>query len=84
MSIDVEKLGAQHRIELYVTADCPYSAQAQAFYRSKGVPFTAYDAQHDVAKKRRMLELSGGNPTVPAIVVDGNYVQSGWGKPPRG
>jgi len=31
-----------------------------------------------------MLELAGGDPTVPAIVIDGKYVQSGWGKPPQG
>uniref|UniRef100_E6PCV9 Uncharacterized protein n=1 Tax=mine drainage metagenome TaxID=410659 RepID=E6PCV9_9ZZZZ len=30
-----------------------------------------------------MLELSGGDPTVPCIVVDGRYQQSGWGKPRR-
>jgi hypothetical protein len=31
-----------------------------------------------------MLAMAAGDPTVPAIVVDGTYVQSGWGKPPRG
>jgi hypothetical protein len=31
-----------------------------------------------------MLELTSGDITVPAIVVDGEYVQSGWGDPPRG
>ena len=31
-----------------------------------------------------MFGYSGGDPTVPVIVVDGKYVQSGWGSPPRG
>jgi thioredoxin reductase (NADPH) len=84
MAIDVEKLGPGHRIELYIKTDCPYCAQAQAFYRAKGWPFTTYDAQRDSAKKRTMLELAGGDPTVPAIVIDGKYMQSGWGNPPRG
>ena len=84
MAIDVEKLGPEHRIEMYIKTDCPYCAEAQAFYRSKGVPFTAIEAQHDAVQKRRMLDLAGGDPTVPAIVVDGKYVQSGWGKPPQG
>ncbi|HEY1727713.1 MAG TPA: glutaredoxin domain-containing protein [Candidatus Baltobacteraceae bacterium] len=82
--IDVEALGPGHRIELYIKSDCPYCAQAQAFYRSKGWAFESYDAQRDAAVRRRMLQLSSGDPTTPAIVVDGTYVQSGWGKPPRG
>lgn len=84
MAIDVENLGLGHRIELYVKADCPSCAQAQAFYRGKGWTFESYNAQDDDALKRRMLQLSNGNPTTPAIVIDGTYVQSGWGKPPRG
>lgn len=31
-----------------------------------------------------MFAYTGGDPTVPAIVVNGEYVQSGWGSPPRG
>lgn len=84
MAIDVEKPGPGRRIELYVKPGCPYCAEAQTFYRRAGLTFEAYNAQDDPATKRRMLELAGGNPTTPAIVIDGVYVQSGWGKPPRG
>jgi hypothetical protein len=31
-----------------------------------------------------MLNYSGGDLVVPCIVENGNYVQSGWGDPPRG
>jgi hypothetical protein len=31
-----------------------------------------------------MFAFSGGDPTVPCIVEDGKYIQSGWGDPPRG
>ena len=84
MAIDVEALGPGHKIELYVKPGCPYCAQAEAFYRAKGWAFESYDAQADATTKRRMLALANGDPTTPAIVIDGTYVQSGWGKPPRG
>ena len=84
MGIDVEGLGPEHRIELYVKPGCPYCADAESFYRKKGLRFTSYNAQDDSRHKQRMLEMASGDPTVPAIVVDGTYVQSGWGKPPRG
>ena len=82
--MDVEALRPGQKIELYVKDDCPYCARAEAFYRGKGLPYTRINAQDDPKMKRRMLELAGGDPTVPAIVVDGVYVQSGWGKPPQG
>jgi hypothetical protein len=31
-----------------------------------------------------MFGYTGGDPTVPAILINGEYVQSGWGTPPRG
>jgi hypothetical protein len=31
-----------------------------------------------------MFAYSNDDPTVPCIVEDGKYVQSGWGDPPRG
>lgn len=44
----------------------------------------AYDAENDERLRAQMFALTGGDPTVPAIVIDGTYVQSGWGSPPRG
>ena len=82
--MDVKTLGPGHTIELYVKPGCPYCAEAEAFYRRKGLQYKAYNAQDNASTKRRMLELAGGNPTTPAIVIDGVYVQSGWGQPPRG
>jgi hypothetical protein len=48
------------------------------------VEWTEYDAQNDRARRKEMLALSDGDPTVPCIVEDGAYVGSGWGTPPRG
>ena len=55
-----------------------------AHYDAVGTPYTTYDAQNDRDARKRMFAYSGGDPTVPVIVVDGAYVQSGWGSPPRG
>ena len=69
---------------MYVKPDCPYCQQARDFYNSNGVKFTEYDAQNDRARRKEMFDYSGGDPTVPCIVEDGKFVQSGWGDPPRG
>ncbi len=54
------------------------------YYDNAGIPYTLHDAQNNRAARDRMFAYSGGDPTVPAIVVDGSYVQSGWGTPPAG
>ena len=82
--MDVEKLEPENRVELYVNPTCPYCADAEAFYKSKGIAYIRHDAQNDPAARKQMFAFTGGDPTVPAIVVDGTYVQSGWGRPPRG
>jgi glutaredoxin 3 len=69
---------------IYTKPSCPYCQQARDHYNSKGVAFTEYDAQNDKARQREMLAFSGGDPTVPCIVKDGVYKQSGFGDPPRG
>ena len=71
-------------VELYISPSCPYCAQALDYYERTGVPATVHDAQNDRSARERMLKYTGGDPTVPAIVVDGRYAQSGWGTPPRG
>jgi glutaredoxin len=53
-------------------------------YDSAGTPYTSYDAKNDRQARERMFTYSKGDPTVPVIVIDGKYVQSGWGSPPRG
>ena len=82
--IDVERIPAGSALELFISPECPYCRRAMAFYDAAGTPYAAHDAQNDRAHRKRMLEFTGGDPTVPAIVVDGRYVQSGWGDPPHG
>lgn len=71
-------------IVMYVKPDCPYCQRARDYYNENNISFVEYDAQNDKGRQREMLEYTGGDPTVPAIVENGKYVQSGWGDPPRG
>ncbi len=71
-------------VVLYTKPGCPYCQQARDHYDANGIAFTEFDAQIDKARQREMLALTNGDPTVPAIVEDGVWKQSGWGDPPRG
>ncbi len=82
--MDVENLTNEHALEIYMKPGCPYCDKAFEFYDKRNIKYTSYDAQTDAVLRRKMLALTAGNPTVPAIVVNGKYVQSGWGKPPHG
>ena len=71
-------------IVMYVKPDCPYCQRARDYYNENNIQFIEYDAQNDKSRQREMLEFTDGDPTVPAIIENGKYVQSGWGDPPRG
>jgi glutaredoxin 3 len=78
--------GGKQRVALviYTKPGCPYCQQAREYYNSKGMTFIDHDAQTHRELRTEMLKFSGGDPTVPCIVKDGKYVQSGWGDPLRG
>ena len=69
---------------IYTKPGCPYCQQAREYYNSKGLTFIDRDAQTNREFRAEMFKYSGGDPTVPCIVKDGKYVQSGWGDPLRG
>ena len=69
---------------IYTKPGCPYCQQAREHYNSKGIAFIDRDAQTNKAFRAEMFKYSDGDPTVPCIVKDGQYVQSGWGDPLRG
>ena len=81
---EIERLENGRKIEMYISPTCPYCVKARAHFDKRGVTYTIYDAQGDRDARKRMFAYSNNDPTVPVIVVDGNYVQSGWGSPPRG
>ncbi len=65
-------------IELYTTVGCPYSEAAREDLEWRGVDFVEYDVGRDPEAYTRMLEITGGNRTVPVIVEEGKPVQIGW------
>jgi len=71
-------------VVIYTKPNCPYCDKARSYYTENGIEFTEYDAQNDKERRKEMLEFSGGDLTVPAIVQEGEYIQSGWGEPPHG
>jgi glutaredoxin len=71
-------------VEIYIKPGCPYCQKARDYYDENGIAFSEYDAQNDKNRQKEMLELSGSDLTVPCIVINGEYVQSGWGIPLRG
>jgi glutaredoxin len=69
---------------IYTKPGCPYCEKARDYYDENHIEYIDYDAQNDIERQREMFAYSGGDPTVPCIVEDGKYIQSGWGDPPRG
>jgi glutaredoxin 3 len=65
-------------VELYMTIGCPYSAAAREDLEWRGVDFVEHDVEQDREAYERMLDLTGGNRTVPVIVEEGKPVQIGW------
>ena len=69
---------------IYSKPGCPYCEKAREYYSGRGISYIDYDAQNDKQRQKEMFAFSNGDPTVPCIVEDGKYIQSGWGDPPRG
>lgn len=71
-------------LELYIKPGCPYCQRARDYYAENQIEFVEYDAQNDRERRAEMFRYSDGDPTVPCIVENNVYIQSGWGNPPRG
>jgi glutaredoxin 3 len=65
-------------VELFTTVGCPHSEAAREDLEWRGVDFVEYDVEKDQEARERMLELTGGNRTVPVIFEEGRPVQVGW------
>ncbi len=63
---------------LYTKPGCPHCAKAREHYTQEGIAFEDRNAQDDLAYRKEMLALTGGDPTVPAIVENGELKQVGW------
>lgn len=65
-------------VELYTTVGCPYSEAAREDLEWRGVDVVEYDVEQDQEARERMLEITGGNRTVPVVVEEGKPAQVGW------
>ena len=66
------------RIELYGTKGCQYTAELREQLLWDGREFVEYDVETDLEALKRMLELTGGQRTVPVLVERGRVAQVGW------
>ena len=62
------------KIEIYTKAFCPYCSRAKALLDGKQVDYEEFDITMDAAKRKEMLERSGGRSTVPQIFIDGKHI----------
>lgn len=69
---------AKGPIELFGTRTCPYTAEVREDLLWNGRDFIEYDVEADDEALARMLQLTGGQRTVPVIVQDGRVTQIGW------
>ncbi len=65
-------------VELYGSQGCQYTAELRESLLWEGKEFAEYDVEADEAALRRMIELTGGQRTVPVLVVDGRVTHIGW------
>lgn len=63
---------------IYTKPGCPYCAKAKTWYTEQGIAFDERNAQDNPVYRQEMFKHSNNDPTVPVIVVDGVYKQSGW------
>jgi D-sedoheptulose 7-phosphate isomerase len=66
------------RLELYGGSSCPHTRDLREQLLWRGEPFVEYDVDADAAARRRLVELSAGEPRVPLLVEDGRVRQVGW------
>ena len=65
-------------LELFGSASCPYTAQLREDLEWRRVPFSEYDVDADREALARMLQLTGGDRTIPVLSDSGRVVQVGF------
>ncbi len=58
------------KVEIYVSAYCPYCHRAKALLDSKGVAYKEYVVDGDSSLRDTMIELADGRYTVPQVFID--------------
>jgi glutaredoxin len=65
---------SQSPTEIYSKEGCPYSRALKRKLARDKTPYVEHDVERDTAAFRQMLDLNGGRPLVPTIVVDGEVL----------
>ena len=63
---------------IYTKPGCPYCAKAKDHYAAHDIPFEERNAQDSPVYREEMLSFTAGDRTVPVIIEDGVFKQSGW------
>src|SRR5262249_39107440 len=63
-----------HEGVLYTTSWCGWCTKTRSWLDSQGVRYTDHDVERDEAAAAEMRELSGGDPGVPVVVIDGEVI----------
>ncbi len=65
-------------VELFGGSGCQYTAELREQLLWEEREFVEYDVETDRDALRRMMELTGGQRTVPVLIVNGRVEQIGW------
>jgi glutaredoxin 3 len=65
-------------ITLYTIPSCPHCDAAREDLEWRGADFVEIDVERDAESRARLLELTGGDRTVPVIVEEGKPPLIGW------
>ena len=66
------------RLELYGSANCPYTQELRDWLEWGRREFDEYDVEKDPEANARLRLLNGGVRNVPVLVEEGKVVQVGW------
>ena len=61
-------------VTIYTRPFCGFCAHALGLLKEKGVDFTEIEAGFDPAKRKEMVERSGGRTTFPQIFVGDKHI----------
>lgn len=65
-------------LELFGSSTCQFTAELREELEWQEREFIEFDVDSDIAALRRMLELTGGQRTVPVLVEDGRVLSIGY------
>jgi len=62
------------KIEIYIAPLCGFCNAVKRLLEKKAVAYREIDVMTEPAKRKEMIERSGGSTTVPQIFVDGEHL----------